>query len=386
MWHFHTSMAAPPNSPPVNAPTPSRKIGAPTSVWVVVVIVVAAGLGGVGFVAGYEYRGSPASSPAATVNSTLSVYGAGTLNSIFPEIANQLVNETPGITDPVSASNYEGSLDITGAITTGTRTDVAALADFRLIPQLLEPKYANWEVVFGSTAEVLAYQPGNPAFAGATSANWPSYLLNATASVPMGIWNASTDPNGYNEIFSMMLQGMIYDGGNTSAVYGHFYSGVPGSFATGRANTKIEHEGQAASLLSAGVVSAVITYRSYAVTNHLAFVPFDPIVGLAANSSTALADYAMLSTMITPSLGVFEKVVPAPVLFAATVPLNAPNPALGAAFLHLLLSPQGAAFLSQGGAFSPIFPGWSDDPSAVPSVLAPDVTGLPSWATSWLPP
>ncbi|MGA8709791.1 MAG: substrate-binding domain-containing protein [Thermoplasmata archaeon] len=379
-------MPAPPNPARVNAAAASRKIGAPTSVWVVVVIVVAAATSGVGFFAGYEYRGSPAASPASVENSTLSVYGAGTLNSIFPEIANQLVNETPGITDPTSASNYEGSLDITGAITTGTLTDVAALADFRLIPQLLEPKHANWEVVFGSTAEVLAYEPGNTAFTGATSANWPSYLINATDSVPMGIWNASTDPNGYNEIFSMMLQGMIYDGGNISAVYSHFYSGAPGTFATGRSNTKIEHESQAASLLSTGVVSAVITYRSYAVTNHLAYIPFDPIVGLAANNSTALGDDAQLSTMITPSLGVFEKVVPAPVLFAATVPLNAPNPALGAAFLHLLLSPQGAALLSQGGAFTPIFPGWSDDPSAVPSMLAPDVTGLPPWATPLLPP
>jgi len=200
----------------------------------------------------------------------------------------------------------------------------------------------------------------------------------------MGIWNASTDPNGYNEIFSMMLQGMIYDHGNLSAVYSHFYSGAPGSFATGLSNTIIEHESHAAALLAAGTVSAVITYRSYAVVNKLAYVPFNPIVGLAANNSTALSDYAQLSTMITPSLGVFEKVVPAPVLFSVTVPSNAPNPALGAAFVHLLLSPQGAALLSQGGAFTPIFPGWSDDPSAVPSVLAPDVTALPSWAVPLL--
>jgi hypothetical protein len=69
------------------------------------------------------------------------------------------------------------------------------------------------------------------------------------------------------------------------------------------------------------------------------------------------------------------------------VPENAPNPALGAAFVHLLLSPQGAAILSdaaQGGAFTPIFPGWSDTPGAVPSVVAPDVTPMPGWAVSIL--
>jgi ABC-type Fe3+ transport system substrate-binding protein len=64
--------------------------------------------------------------------------------------------------------------------------------------------------------------------------------------------------------------------------------------------------------------------------------------------------------------------------------LNAPNPSLGEAFLHLLLSPQGAAILSEGGAFTPIFPGWTDNPKAVPSVLSPDVTSLPSWASALL--
>jgi len=361
----------------------------PSSVWIVAIVVVAAAMVGVGFFAGYEYRGSPASSPAAVENSTLSVLGAGTLDTIFPQLASALVNETPGISAPPAAQIYEGSLDVTTAITSGTGVaDVAAVADYRLIPQLLEPKYAAYEVVFGATPEVLAYKPGNPAFVGANSTNWPSKLLNATASAPFAIWNASTDPNGYNEIFSMMLQGMLYDGGNISAVYSHFYNGAPGGYATGTGLTKLEHEGEAASLLSTGVLSAVITYRSYAVVNGLSYVPFNPIVGLASNNSTALTDYAKLSTSIISASGALAKVAPAPVLFAVTVPSNAPNPALGAAFIHLLLSPQGSAILAdaaQGGAFTPIFPGWTDNPSAVPSVLAPDVAPLPGWAQAILP-
>jgi len=361
---------------------------ATTSVWVVIVIVIAAAVGGVGFFAGYEYRGSPAASPATVENSTLSVLGAGTLDTLFPQLASQLANETPGITAPSAAQTYEGSIDITTAITSlGAKADVAAVADFRLIPHMLESSYANYEVVFGTTPEVLAYNPSIVAFSGINSSNWASKLITdvtTPGNAPLGIWNASTDPNGYNEIFSMMLQGMLYDGGNISAVYSHFYNGAPGSFAVGNSNTKIEHESQAASLVSTGVVSAVITYRSYAIVNHMSYVSFNPIVGLSANNSTALSDYAKLSTTILTSTGGTAKVAPAPVLFAVTVPSNAPNPDLGAAFIHLLLSPQGAAILAEGGAFTPIFPGWTDHPSAVPSVLAPDVTGLPSWAVSML--
>jgi molybdate/tungstate transport system substrate-binding protein len=371
MWQFPTSMVA------------------ATRVWVVVVIVVAAGIGGLGFFAGYEYKTSPAASPAAVENSTLSVLGAGTLDTLFPQVANELVNETPGITAPAATQTYEGSIDITTAITsTGARADVAAVADYRLIPDMLEPAYANYEVVFGTTPEVLAYDPSVAAFAGISSSNWAQKLIadvTTPGNAPLGIWNASTDPNGYNEIFSMELEGMLYYGGNVSAVYNTFYTTPPGSLAVGNtATTKLEHESQAASLLSTGVVSAVITYQSYAEVNGLHFVNFNPIVGLLANNTTALADYAKLSTKIITSTGGLASVGPAPVLFSITVPLNAPNPALGAAFLHLLLSPQGMAILTEKNAFYPIFPGWVDHPSNVPSVLAPDVTPMPAWASALL--
>ncbi|HXQ93857.1 MAG TPA: extracellular solute-binding protein [Thermoplasmata archaeon] len=355
----------------------------------VVVILVAAGAVGLGFVAGYEYKTSPANSPAVVENSTLSVLGAGTLNTLFPQLASALVNETPGISSPTAAQTYEGSLDITTAISSlGALADVAAVADFRLIPQLLEPKYAGYEVVFGATPEVLVYNPSIAAFDGINSTNWAEKLVAdvTTGGNPrMAVWNASTDPNGYNEIFSLELQGLLYNG-SAGMFYNALYSGAAGTPAVPNpATTILEHESQAATLLHTGTVSAFITYRSYAVVNHLAYVAFDPIVGLAANNSTALSDYAKLTTTIVASSGGFSTVVPAPVLFAITVPSNAPNPSLGAAFVHLLLSPQGAAIISAGGAFVPIFPGWADDPGVVPPVLAPDVTAPPGWASAFLP-
>lgn len=364
------------------------------SVVIVVVLLVALGGIGVGFLAGYEYRGSPASSPATFTNDTLSVLGAGTLNTLFPQLASLLVNETPNISAPIVAQTYEGSLDITTAITTlAARADVAAVADFRLIPSLLEPTFASYEVVWGATPEVLVYNSSIAAFDGVNETNWAQKLINDVdnpSNAPMAVWNASTDPNGYNEIFSLMLQGMLYNDSPTK-FYSQLYGGAPGTPAIPNATqvgphvvAELEHESQAATLLKTGVVSALITYRSFAVVNHLPYVSFNPIVGLSANNSTALTDYAELNTTIVSSTGGLTKVAPAPVLFSITVPTNAQNPALGAAFIHLLLSPQGAAIISEGGAFTPIFPGWSNNPSAVPSVLAPDVEPLPSWASPFV--
>ena len=222
---------------------------------------------------------------------------------------------------------------------------------------------------------------------GINPSNWADKLVadvSTAGNAPFGVWNASTDPNGFNEIFSLELQGLFEDG-SASAFYSHFYNGPVGSLAVPNpTTTRIEHESQAALLLNTGVVSAVITYRSFAVTNDLSYVSFDPIVGLAANNTTALADYARVSTSIISSNGATTPVAAAPVLFAITVPLNAPNSALGEAFVHLLLSAQGSAILSEGGAFTPIYPGWSDHVGALPSLLAPDVTTFPAWASSYL--
>jgi molybdate/tungstate transport system substrate-binding protein len=358
------------------------------AVLIVIVVVVAAAAAALGFVGGYEYRTSPAAHPSAAANSTLSVLGAGTLDTLFPQLASQLVNETPNVTAPAATQTYEGSLDITTAITqTGAKTDVAAVADCRLIPQLLEPKYASYEIVFGTTQEVLVYNPSYPVFNGINASNWAWKLVqdvNTPGNPGFAVWNASTDPNGYNEIFSLELQGLLYNN-SASLFYDTFYGGASGAPAVPNAKTTLpEHESMGAALINAKTVSALITYRSYAIVNHLSYVAFNPIVGLIANNSTAFGDYGKVSTTIIGASGSFESVVPVPILFSVTVPTNAPNPALGAAFVHLLLSPQGAAILTEGGAFTPIFPGWVDKSNAVPSVLAPDVTAPPAWASSFL--
>lgn len=358
---------------------------AKTASWIVVVIVVAAAAGGLGYLAGYDYH----SSPSQTLDSTFSLDAAGSLSTQFPRLAMLLANETPGISAPSSTQDYEGSLDVVNGFTQlDAKADVAAVADFRLIPQLLEPKYAGFEVAFGMTPEVLVYNPSIAQFDGINSSNWGWKLVDAVSTegvAPFAVWNASTDPNGYNEIFSMELQGQFVNDSNVS-ILGHFYSGAPGSLLKPLGSTTlVEHESQAAELISTGVVSSLITYRSYAVANHLTFVSFNATVGLNATGPTALADYKALGTKILTATGGTTSVHAAPVIFAVTVPLDAPNPALGAAFIHLLLSPQGSAILSHGGAFTPIFPGWVQTYSVggpIPPAVAPDVAPMPAWASA----
>jgi molybdate/tungstate transport system substrate-binding protein len=330
-----------------------------------------------GFAGGYYWvhPGGGHGGGAPPGSSTVSITAAGTLGTLFPRIADAVVNETPSVQAPIAAQQYQGSLAALAQVAQLHQTyDIAAAADFRLIPRLLEPTYAGFECVFATTPEALAYDPSVAAFAGINTTNWPQKLLSS--GKPLAIANASTDPNGYNEIFVLQLEGLLQNG-SLSALYGHFFSTPVGALAVPNpATTLVEPETQAAALLTTHAVSSFIIYKSYAVAHHLSYVSFDPMVGLGSLDNASITNYAKASTAILVPNGTLT-ISGAPVAFSATVPLNAPNATLGIQFLNLLLSPQGSALIQAAG-FSPVFPAWTDRLAAVPLGLQPDVLPLPS--------
>ena len=350
----------------------ARPLAPWTAVLLALVTLVAGGI------AGYVLHGASPGPPAAGSGSPiLSITAAGTLGTAFPTLADRLANESPGVASPVAAQQYEGSLAALNAIAQlHQRYDVAAAADFRLIPRLLYPADAAWQVVFATDPEVLVYDPSAAPLAGINASNWPAAIVRS--GVVLGVANASTDPNGYNGIFVLELAGLALDG-SAGALYGHFYAGAPGAFATVNPSTAREElETQIAPLLAAHVLQASFTYRSYAVVHGLAYVPLDPAYDLGATDPASVARYANASTEILAANGSLARVTGAPLAFAATVPTSAPNPDLGALFVHLLVSPEGAAVLAEEG-FVPVAPAWSQGPGPLPALLAPMTVPLPTY-------
>ncbi len=341
-----------------------------------VVIVVAAVFLAVGALAGYELRAPTTSSPQAASPETLSVTAAGTLGTVFPQIADALGNNSPGVQVPSASQQYEGSILALNAIAQLHQSyDVAAAADYHLIPSILEPSLAGWEVGFATTPEALAYDASASALAGINTTNWAQKIEQP--GVVMGVANASTDPNGYNEIFTLQLEGMAVNG-SLSSVYGHFFTTPVGSYAVPNPTTaKLEPETQASLLLSTHVVQAFIIYQSYAVSHHLAYVPLSPSVSLGATDATSITAYAQASTSILTASGSLQKVTGAPVIFSVTVPTGAPNPELGNQFVDLLLAPEGGRLLVAAG-FTPLTPGWLQSTGPVPSQVIADTQPFPA--------
>ncbi len=305
----------------------------------------------------------------------LTILAAGTLGLPFGSVASYVANTTPGVSAPAAAQQYEGSLAVVAAAArTPSTYSIVGTADFRLIPASLEPTVTSWEAVFASSPEALVYDPSVAAFAGINTTNWPAKLLDA--QLPLGLANASTDPNGYNEIFVLELEGLL-DNGSLSALYDHYFSTPVGSLAVPNpSTTRVELESNVAALLASHSIASFLTYRSYAVANHLAFVDLDPRVSLGSTDPADLAFYANASTTILSGSST-QRVQGAPVLFAVTVPKASETASAGATFVQVLLSPAGAAIL-EGDGLTPVYPAWSDDPGGAPGGVQPFVVPLPA--------
>ncbi len=343
----------------------------------VVVAALAAGLAGGWYL--HPSDGQPASV-------TLSVVAAGSLAPILPSIAASFANATPGVKAPVAAELFEGSEAAASALTLpGQPYDVFVAADFRVVPQHLEPPAPNvtsWEVVFASDPLVLAYAPGVGALRGLNATNWPEKIVGA--GVTLGAPNASADPLGANAIFALELEDAR--AGASGALYGHFFSGGIGGLASPTGATKIVAENVAATALATGEVSAYLLYRSYAEVNHLTFVPLNASVDLGSTSPAAVAAYSRASTTVLSGSGsVVERGTP--VLFALTIPHDAPDYPLGLAFAAYLLSNATASTWSADG-FTPLSPLWTDAPTQLPAALAGTAPGgvaaLPEYLASLL--
>ena len=326
-----------------------------------------------GAVIGYELRGGPPATASPPGSPILSITAAGTLGTVFPGIASLLANESPGAQVPLAAQQYQGSLAALAAITKlHGAYDVAAAADLRLIPSQLEPTWASWEVVFATSPVVLAYDPTVGAFAGLNGTNWADRIQEP--GILLGVANASVDPNGYNAIFVLELQGLVFNG-SLDAVYGHFFTTPPGSLGVANpTTTRVVPETQVATLLATHQIQASLTYESYAVSQGLSYVSLDPQVNLGSLNATRVAGYERATTTILSGNGSVVQ-TGFPVAFAATVPANAPNATLGQLFVHLLVSPEGIALLEVHG-FVPLVPARTDRLAALPAMLRPDVIPL----------
>jgi molybdate/tungstate transport system substrate-binding protein len=295
--------------------------------------------------------GSGATPSASGAHGTLIVFGAGTLATPFAAELAAFKKQNPGVT---VHSQFAASADMIRDVTQlGEPADVLGSADYALIPQLMSnpaKPHATWYVGFVSNQITFAYTSHSKGAGQLTPANW--YKVLAQPGVHIGRSNPAADPSGFQILQMLQLANSYYHDPKLAA------SVLKNSPDSSVAETETSLLGA----LQSGQIDYLAIYKSSALESHLKYIALPPQINL---SDPALAaDYAKVA-IHAGSLGTLTA---KPIIYALTVPSNAPDAALGQKFVAFVLSPAGQAIMRSNG-FVVISPALASNQGKMPTTL-----------------
>jgi molybdate/tungstate transport system substrate-binding protein len=274
--------------------------------------------------------GTPASTQAA--GGTLTVFGAGTLNTPFTAEIAAFEKANPAVT---VHSQFGASGDMVKDVTQlGQPDDVLGVADYSLIPKLMSDAskpHAAFYLGFVSNQITFAYTSQSKGASQLTASNW--YKVLAEPGVHIGRSNPAADPSGYQVLQMLQLaQGYYHDPGLSAAVL----KNSPDSSVA-------ETETSLLAALQSGQIDYLAIYKSNALEDHLKYIALPAQINLS--DSSMAAQYAKVSV----NAGSLGAKAGKPIIYGLTIPSNAPDPALAEKFISFVLSPQGQAIMSSNG-------------------------------------
>ena len=273
---------------------------------------------------------SLASSPTAF--GSLTVFGAGTLDTPFTAEIAAFEKANPGVT---VHSQFGASGNMVKDVTQlGQPDDVLGVADYSLIPKLMSAgskPHAAWYLGFVSNQITFAYTSHSKGAAQLTPSNW--YKVLAEPGVRIGRSNPAADPSGYQVLQMLQLaQGYYHDPGLSAAVL----KNSPDSSVA-------ETETSLLAALQSGQIDYLAIYKSDALEEHLKYIAMPAQINLSDSSMAAA--YAK----VTVNAGSLGNLTAKPIIYGLTIPSNAPDPAMAQKFISFVLSPQGQAIMSSNG-------------------------------------
>jgi molybdate/tungstate transport system substrate-binding protein len=289
--------------------------------------------------------------PAHGLHGTLTVFGAGTLDTPFTAEIQAFRKQNPGVT---VHSQFGASGDMVKAITQLHQpADVLGVADYSLIPREMfggAKPYASWYVGFVSNQITFAYTSHSKGASQLTASNW--YQILSQPGVHIGRSNPAADPSGYQVLQMLQLaNGYYHDPGLAAAVL----SNSPDSSVA-------ETETSLLSALQSGQIDYLAIYKSNALEDHLDYVKLPDQINLS--------DPAMAATygQVTVNGGSLGELTGKPIIYGLTVPTTAPDARLGEAFVKFVLTAKGQAIMASEG-FVSISPALASRQASVPGTL-----------------
>ena len=211
------------------------------------------------------------------------------------------------------------------------QVDVAATADYKLIPQYLIPNYAKWVVRFATNKLVIVYTDKSKYANEINSDNWYEILLKK--GVEFGFSDPNSDPCGYRTRLMFMLAEKFY---NKPGLADALLKNVDPNNIKPKAVELVAN-------VQSGELDYAFEYKSVAVQNNLKYV------SLPDQLNFGNPQYASFYEEAHFTMKDGKTVYGAPIIYGITVPSNAPNKELAERFVGFLLSEKGKEIFEKNG-------------------------------------
>jgi molybdate/tungstate transport system substrate-binding protein len=286
----------------------------------------------------------------------LTVVPAGSLLAPLEEIAAAFESRHPEIDVHIEG---HGSIQAVRQVTDLERAiDVVAVADASLIPDMMyipmsegEGNYTDWYLPFAENEIVIAYTDRSAGADEITAENW--YRVLARPDVRVGFSNPMLDACGYRALMVTALAGEHYgEPGLFEAIIGGAFDpplvparaeGITTIALPERmrpADEKVAIRDGSIYLLSpldAGGIDYAFEYRSVAEEHGLRWIDLPPEINLgsAAHADDYRKVHVTLGFERFRSIG--SERIGQPIVYAVTIPTNAPHPDEAQMFVDFLL-------------------------------------------------
>ena len=264
----------------------------------------------------------------------LIIFHAGSLSVPMKEIAELYEKSHPDTKIILEAA---GSRQCARKITDlDKKCDVMASADYTVIEDLLMPEYTNWLIYFASNEMCLAYTNQSKMSNIINQNNWYDIVLHKNNL--FGRSNPNTDPCGYRTALLFKLAGIYYE-----------KSGLSECLLAKDKKYIRPKEVDLLSLLESNAIDYIFIYKSVAIQHNLNILEFPEEIDLGNPEFRSYYEKAQVRiTGKKPGDTIIK--TGEPMIYALTIPFNAPNKNAAITFTEFLLNPEkGLEILSTYG-------------------------------------
>lgn len=303
---------------------------------------------------------------ASTTNAAppriLRVFGAGTLAVPFRQLDKVFEHDHPSV---VVQPEFGGSVMMAKRITElGHPADVLGVADYHVIPKYLfaapgRKTFASWYAGFAGNAITFAYTKKSRYASDITAENW--YKVLARPGVAIGRSDPNTDPSGYQTLQMLSLAAKYYADPTLAA----------GVLANSPRRNMRDTETSLLAALELGEIDYLAIYRSDAMQHRLDYIKLPARIDLSDPIDAGFYKSGIAHTKNGELPG-------KPIVYAVTIPTDAPEPSLAAQYVALLLGPTGQAIMAHDG-FRALKPAYGVGASHMPSEIRAEVRPWPTW-------